>query len=281
MMIEGGTAAKSRKERHVLNIGFLGGDRRMQIAAEQLKREGYTVRLLEGSEGEAVFSALALLVLPYPATRDGETVAGTALPFASLPIPPSLPLFGGRLPATWCAHRVFGDAEENEQYLRENAYLTAAAGVATALRAGERAFFRVTAGVIGYGRIGKETARMLRALGAAVTVYVRRAAAKEEAERDGFRAVLLSEGLPLPEDLLFGTAPAPAENLASLCVRPDALVYDLGGGLPAALPDVEGKSVTVLPLRGAPGVFAPRAAGEIYGGAILDFIRHLERRTTS
>lgn len=253
----------------------------MVIAAEYVHREGHTVRLLKGDEEAEAFSPLSLLVLPYPATRDGHTVAGTSLPFSSLPLPPALPLFGGRVPAPWREGRRSGDAEDNERYLCENAYLTAAAGVATALRAGERAFFRVTAGVVGYGRIGKETARMLRALGAAVTVYVRREAAREEAAKDGFRAALLGEGVRVPEDLLFGTAPAPAENLASLTVSPDALIYDLGGGLPSALKTSAGEDVGVLPLRGAPGVFAPRAAGEIYGGAILDFIRHLERRTTA
>ena len=109
---------------------------------------------------------------------------------------------------------------------------------------------------------------------------MRREAAKEEAEKDGFHACLLKAGIHIPEALLFGTAPAPAENLTTLRVSPEALIYDLGGGLPSSLPDTEGDCVSVLPLRGAPGVFAPRAAGEIYGGAILDFIRHLERRTT-
>ena len=76
-------------------------------------------------------------------------------------------------------------------------------------------------------------------------------------------------------DLVFGTVPAPAENLSTLTVTPHALIYDLGGGLPATLSSLEGEAVTVLPLRGAPGVFAPLAAGEIYGGAILDFINTL------
>jgi dipicolinate synthase subunit A len=152
--------------------------------------------------------------------------------------------------------------------------------VGTALRAGERAFFRVRAAVLGFGRIGKETARMLRALGADVTVYARRDATCEAAKREGLRARLLSDSDEIPCDLLFGTVPAPAPNLAALLLPPHALVYDLGGGLPDAFETGDGACVRTLPLRGAPGVFAPRAAGEIYGGAILDFIHTLERRST-
>ena len=248
----------------------------MEIAASFLEARGYTVvRLVHET-----IPPLDLLVLPYPATRDGVSVAGTDLPFSSLLLSPRTALFGGRLPPSWREGRPAADAEENEEYLCQNAYLTAAAGVGTALRAGERAFFRVKAAVIGYGRIGKESARMLRALGADTAVYVRREAAKKQAERDGFAAALLEDTSLLAESLIFGTVPAPAENLASLCVKDDALLYDLGGGLPPFLYTEEGVPIRVLPLRGAPGVFAPKAAGEIYGAAILDFISKLERRAT-
>ena len=119
---------------------------------------------------------------------------------------------------------------------------------------------------------------MLRALGADTAVYVRREAVREEAAKDGFSAHLLGETVALPEMLVFGTVPAPAENLAGLCASADALIYDLGGGLPDALPTADGDSVRTLPLKGAPGVFAPRAAGELYAGAILDFITSLSKR---
>lgn len=251
-------------------IGFLGGDRRMAIAADYVQKHGHTVLMLDGVR--EVPPTCRLLVLPYPATRDGVTVAGTDIAFSDLTLADETALFGGRLPAPWREGHVSADAEENENYLIQNAYLTAAAGVGTALRAGERAFFRVRAAVLGYGRIGKETARMLRALGATVTVYARREAVVRKAERAGLHARLLTERQALSEPLVFGTVPAPAENLRSLVPVKDALIYDLGGGLPPVLRTKDGEEVRTLPLRGAPGVFAPRAAGEIYGGAILDFI---------
>lgn len=254
-----------------MTVGFLGGDRRMEIAADFLKRAGHTVSVIK-EPSAANLSPLALLVLPYPATRNGKTVAMTDIPFDSLSLSPDTAVFGGRLPRDFVEGRCAGEAEGDEEYLCGNAYLTAAAGVATALRAGERAFFRVTAAVIGYGRIGKETAKMLRALGAQTTVYVRRSEAREEAKRDGFFSCLLDEAVYLPEDMVFGTVPAPAKNLERLRVKQGALLYDLGGGLPAEMNTPDEEKVLTLPLKGAPGVFAPRAAGELYAGAILRFM---------
>ena len=264
-----------------MTIGFLGGDRRMEIAADFLRKAGQAVRVNTGSAPrEDFFTSLDALVLPYPATRDGVHITATAIPFASLPLSRGTHLFGGRLPAAWREGRVSFDAEEDEAFLQRNAYLTAAAGVSTALRATERAFFGVSAAVVGYGRIGKEAAKMLRALGADTAVYVRRQAAREEAARDGFRAYLLEETERLPAGVVLATVPAPAPNLTHLSVKGDALVYDLGGGLPATLPGENGESVLTVPLRAAPGVFAPLAAGELYGRFVLDAIARLERNDT-
>ena len=260
-----------------MTVGFLGGDRRMEIAADFLKRAGHDVRVArEGVPEASFFAGLDLLVLPYPATRDGVHIASTALPFSRVPLAKRTALFGGRLPLLWREGRVSFEAEDDEPFLLKNAYLTAAAGVCTALRASERAFLGVKAAVLGYGRIGKATAKMLRAMGADVCVYVRRAAAKEEAEGAGFSARLLSDVSALSEEIVFGTVPAPAEGIARLSAKEGALIYDLGGGLPTAFPTRSGKSALTLPLRGAPGVFAPRAAGEVYGECVLDALSRLE-----
>ena len=133
-----------------MKIGLLGGDRRMEIAADFLRNAGHDTRFPQGGvPQEAFFAPLDLLILPYPATRDGRTIALTTLVFDRLPISSHTALFGGRLPEAWKTGRVSGEAEDNEEYLLGNAYLTAAAGVATALRAGERAIFRVKAAVLG------------------------------------------------------------------------------------------------------------------------------------
>lgn len=263
-----GGIAPSIYERNffTLEIGLIGSDRRQEVAAAFLNREGILARTL-GTADE--MRSCPFLVLPYPVTRDGSTVAGTTLTLAAVAERAGVPLFGGRVPALLREGRWVYDVEEDEVFLRQNAYLTAAAGVATALRAGERAFFRVSAAVLGYGRIGKETANMLRALGADTRVYVRRAAARDEARAAGFPAFLFSEVTALDESLVLGTVPAPAENLAALRFAEGASVYDLGGGLPNAVKTTNGETVAVLSLRGAPALFAPRAAGEIYGAAVL------------
>lgn len=117
-------------------ITFLGGDRRMSVAASFLESEGHTAYLSQGN----IPADTQLLVLPYPATRDGTHIAGTGIPFTALSLPPQMLIFGGRVPPAWREGHTVADAEENESFLLDNAYLTAAAGVATALRAGERAF---------------------------------------------------------------------------------------------------------------------------------------------
>lgn len=264
-----------------MTIGFLGGDGRMAIAADAVRRAGFGVTLFspERDTAEGFLRPLSALVLPYPVSRDGMHVTGTALSLDSLPLPSSVPLIGGRIPDALRAHGggTF-DAEENEPFLQRNAYLTAAAGIAAALRATARAFLDVRVAVLGYGRIGSRTAAMAKALGAHVTVLARRAETVTHAIADGFFGTLLTESIPIDADVLFGTVPAPAPLIEAITVSRGALVYDLGGAMPASLPDKDGEPVPVTALRGAPGVFAPTAAGEAYGDAILDILNtHIKK----
>ena len=256
-----------------MQIAFLGGDRRMTLCAERAKREGHAVCAAVGGEGLLSHEMLtgvreaSLLVLPYPATRDGVHITGTHIPLSVLPLREGATVAGGGIPLDW--HRgniLFFDVAKEEPFLWQNARLTAEGALATAMTATERGLFGAEAAVLGYGRIGVQLARLLARLGARVTVYARRPSVRAAAEAEGYGARALVGPLTLSEGVVFNTLPPDVTPLVSL--PKGALCYDLGGGLPPVLPDGEGGEVRVASLRGVPGVFAPLAAAEVYYEAL-------------
>ena len=268
----------NEKERKILlQIAFLGGDRRMTLCAERAKGEGHTVFAAVGGEGilsPAVLTGVReadLLVLPYPATRDGVHIGGTHIPFSALPLREGVTVAGGAIPLDWHReHILFYDLAKDEPFLWQNARLTAEGALSAALTATERGLFGLSAAVLGYGRIGKQLACLLSRMGAAVTVYARRPAALAEAEAAGHAARSLSLPLSVPEELVFSTLPAPAP--LSLTLSPAALCYDVGGALPPALSDGQGGEVTVVSMKGVPGVFAPQGAAAVYYDAMRPYL---------
>ena len=260
-----------------MQIAFLGGDRRMTLCAERARKEGHTVFAAVGGEGvlsAAVLEGVAgatLVVLPYPATRDGVHVTGTHIPFSALPLREGTTVVGGALPADWHReHILFFDPARNEDFLWQNARLTAEGAVVAALTATERGLYDVSVAVLGYGRIGKQLARLAACLGARVRVYARRPAALAEAAAEGYGTAPFTEPLALGEAVVFDTLPP--DTAQSLTVKKEALCYDLGGALPAALPDGQGGEVKVESMRGVPGVFAPCGAAEIYYEALRPYL---------
>ena len=260
-----------------MQIAFLGGDRRMTLCAERAKEEGHATFAAVGGEGLLSHEVLtgvreaSLLVLPYPATRDGVHIVGTHIPFSALPLREGATVAGGAIPSAWHReHVLFYDVAKEEPFLWRNARLTAEGALATAMTATGRGLWGVETAVLGYGRIGAQMARLLASLGARVTVYARRPAVRAAAEAEGYRAEALSFPLTLPEAVVFNTLPPDVTPRFSL--TKGALCYDLGGGLPVALSDGEGGEVAVTALRGVPGVFAPLAAAEVYYDALRPFL---------
>ena len=102
----------------------------------------------------------------------------------------------------WMLYRPLQD----EEYLLENAKLTAEGAVYFAMNKLSIAIRDANCLVIGYGRIGKELTRILRALGAEVTVAARRRESREEAGENsipisGIRSVIHQA------DLILNTVP--------------------------------------------------------------------------
>ena len=210
-------------------FAVIGGDGRMTHLAEHLAEQGCSVSLLgcghdcipSPEEGPTdrrnlrVCSSLQkaaeesdILVLPLPATRDGQTVPCPRDPdckvtfeelSAILTRRPDLLLFGGNLPSDFAEKHPSRaiDYYENQILKLQNAYITAEAALMTAMELTDCTLRGTSAAVLGYGRIGKYLARLLHTLGASVTVCARREDALFEAAAEGCRPLLLTESAPM------------------------------------------------------------------------------------
>jgi hypothetical protein len=180
------------------------------------------------------------LILPVP-TKDVD-----ALP----PLPNGIRVFGGNIP--------YGtDLLKDPYYLEENAAITAHCALKYAdIQPGMRVL------VIGWGRIGKVLAVLLKESGAQVTVGLRKEAAWKEAEAAGVQPVWMQEWKAREFDVVYNTVPASV--LFSGECREDATLIDL-----ASTEGIFGNGV--IRARGLPGKDAPEESGALIAKTVLRY----------
>ncbi len=296
-------------------VTVVGGDRRMHHAAAHLAEAGCAVRFLGGGVPETDFSARVctglaaalrdadILLLPLPASRDGETVACPLDPSCRVTLAelhehllarPELRLFGGLLspiltdglPAEQAV-----DYYEDEALLLRNAYLTAEGAVMLAMEQTDHALRGSTVAVIGYGRIGKLLADLLLSLGAEVTVCARRRDALLWAAQTGCHPLRLGNpdraggGLfPLcyGHSVIFNTVPSHVLGREVLLrMEPGTVLIDLASA-PFGAEDEDireaGESGHIRYIRAPslPGRYAPRDAGRAIAACVTDCLARSE-----
>ena len=152
-------------------------------------------------------------------------------------------------------------ALEDESFTQENAELTAEGAVCAAMREKQDALCRCACLVIGYGRIGKALTRMLRGLGAQVTVAARRKESREEAGAPGIPIEDIPRVLP-QTDVVFSTVPARILGMNELrSASKNTLLVELASA-PYGI-DPEAAKALHLPYlleSGVPGRYCPRSA---------------------
>ncbi len=223
------------------------------------------LRRLRGTNKESPYARLVLL--PIPTSRDGVHVTGTEHTLceaaegvsegtlvAGYGIPP---LISRRI--TERGGAVY-DAAEDEDFLVENAEITARGALGEILLMTERDASELSVGIVGYGRIGAALTRLLLFLGTGVRVYSRRIATRLELSAMGIEAVSSpTEDGAAGLDLLVNTAPAVLFTSEQMAALPRGLkIIDLASGVnfPA--------SEAVVKLPSIPERSYPITAGGVY-----------------
>ncbi len=292
---------------------ILGGDERQRVLAELLAADGFEAAVW-GLSSEALLTratrcatwadargGAAALLLPLPCSPDDRHLycpqqsAPPLLADLFRDLPAGTPVFGGRLtPAVLALGQQGGlfmqDVAEEEAFCVENALPTAEGALAIAMEKLPVTLAGSHAAVTGYGRIGRVLAGKLRAMGAQVTVYARRAESLAWARLEGHEALELAELHPTRifrpaaqaalrrYDVWFNTIPAvifSAETLRALAQFSDSpLLIDLasapGGCDTEAARNCGIRLVRALSL---PGKVAPVSAGRILHTHMLRLLR--------
>ena len=176
---------------------------------------------------------------------------------------PEVTVIGGNLNSPLLRDYKTIDLLKDEAYLSENALITAECALSIAMQRCHHVMKATPILILGWGRIGKHLARLLKQMGASVTV-----AARKESDR----GLLLSLGYKTvhPENaklsnyrIIFNTVPTPviSEAQPAIC-REDCLKIDL-----ASVKGIPGDDV--IWARGLPGKDVPESAGMLMAQSAL------------
>lgn len=213
-------------------------------------------------------AAATHLLLPVPSFEPGGNIKGGIPPEDILSMcGPDITVVGGNLNHPALEGYTTVDLLKDPFYVTENAAITAhcALGlISTSLPVtlpGQEVL------VIGYGRIGKCMAKLLKDLGAAVTVAARKDTDRAMALAFGFQAVAPGKWEPKKYRVIVNTVPAPLLDAAD-CAS-NALLLDL-----ASSRGITGDEVTWA--RGLPGACAPETSGKLIAKTVLRIIQGKE-----
>ena len=149
-----------------MTIEVIGGGERGRICARLLSK-----RIGDERQGK-------LIILPIPSARDKLKITGTDVYISDVfeRVQDGDMIGGYALPEDFAAElrqrgALVYDAALDENFLRENAKITAHGALGRILTETERDLSELSVGIIGYGRIGSAMAQLLMFVGAGVRIF--------------------------------------------------------------------------------------------------------------
>lgn len=228
----------------------------MSYCIQNLKTAGFT--LLTEPSMQATH-----LLLPVPSfAPDGGIVGGGNLSTLLTLLPKNITVIGGNLDRPELDYYTTVDLLQNTTYLAMNAQITAHCAVKQALNQLPVILQDCPALVIGWGRIGKCLARLLRQMGAQVTVCARKEADRSILQALGYETTDCQRADLSAYRVIFNTVPT---MLFPSCPG-DGLKIDLASRLGLGSEDV-------IWARGLPGKDAPESSGKLIAQTVIPILR--------
>ena len=229
-------------------------------AVKELKHRGLSVT-------DHITPEATHLLLDVPSfTGDGHLRSGADFNQLAAQCPEGITLIGGRIPDS-LGHPSM-DLLKDDTYQFENAVITAECALRVAAERIPFTFRKTPVLIVGWGRIGKHLAFLLRSFGAEVSVLSRSASHRAEAASFGIQPLSLS-GLSKRIGhfrIIFNTAPE--------LMIPRELSEKSDGCLKielASTPGIEGDDV--IQAKGLPGIYAPESSGRLIADTVMRLIQ--------
>ena len=209
-----------------------------------------------------------LILLPIPTTKDNKYINGTSFTIDDISalLNSNSLVAGYNIPsqilssAKVAGARVY-DAGLDEEFLTENAELTARGTIGYILTQTDKDVRDMRIGVVGYGRIGISLIRWLLLFGAEVVLYTNRESVALEVGEMGLSSYLIGKDVDFSGlDILINTAPARQISPSDLSDK--TTIIDLASG--KIFDDIP----RLVKLSSIPDAFYPISAGRLYADAI-------------
>lgn len=261
----------------------MGGDRRMEYAAETLAAE-FDVYTYGFSNSRPIWELKQanILVLPY-FSLSGEYLNAPQLSH-KVPAVSTLDmlryggtLFGGGLTSgflSYCAERCAKvyDFLQDEELTVQNAHLTAEGALEIVLDETECAILGSKTLILGFGRVGKACAKLFSAVGSNISVAARSLDARNLASDLGYEPHELDcEDAFKDIDVVINTIPSAVLTRERIgLLNKDALILDLASA-PYGTDFEAAKELGIKAMTapGLPGKTAPKTAGKLIAESII------------
>ncbi len=227
-------------------------------------------------------ASCAAVILPMPLSKDDTNIAVSDIPIklgdVFSKVPKEAPVFAGAVSekirtAAKSYNMEICDFLDDEVLTEKNAYATAEGALMLVMKNSERTIFGSEILVCGYGRIGRYTARILKAIGANVTVYARRNHPLAIAKLDGYSTVgnnNLAEGIKKYTHII-NTVPANIFTKDILSKTASTQVYIELASAPYGIDKklASGHNMEIVDGSSLPSKYCPESAGEYIAEKLL------------